>query len=82
MRPGFARVRSCHFFVRELCSFTGKGLGPTMDMSPVNTLISWGSSSKVVLERNNPKGVKRGSFGILKVGNGETFKCLYFFCNL
>ena len=37
------------------------GRGPTMFMSPLSTLKSWGSSSSRVLRRNRPTGVIRGS---------------------
>ena len=37
------------------------GRGPTSDISPRSTLISWGSSSRLVRRRNAPTAVTRGS---------------------
>ena len=44
------------------------GRGPTMDMSPLSTLMNWGSSSMLVMRRTLPTRVMRGSFFILNTG--------------
>ncbi len=51
------------------------GLGPTRLISPLRTLKSWGSSSRLVFRKNRPIRVKRGSFIILKAGPSISFKC-------
>src|SRR3954453_21378063 len=43
-------------------------------MSPRRTLRIWGSSSRLVLRRNRPTRVMRGSFGILKSGGGRMLR--------
>ena len=43
----------------------GAGLGPTRLISPLSTLMSCGSSSRLELRRNRPSGVTRGSSRIL-----------------
>ena len=43
-----------------------------MLMSPSRTFHSWGSSSTLVLRRNRPIRVTRGSFVILNAGPAET----------
>src|ERR1700687_4597215 len=42
------------------------GRGPTNDMSPLSTFHNCGHSSMENLRKNQPRGVSRGSLGILK----------------
>ena len=63
---GFDKVAH-HVFVNQLgiflCMFQHMwGLGPTMDISPLNTLMNCGSSSRLLLRRKLPNLVLRGSF--------------------
>ena len=46
--------------------------GPTSDISPLTTLMSCGSSSRLVCRRIRPTRVIRGSFVILKSGQGRS----------
>ena len=47
----------------EYCSVCWSmcGRGPTMDMSPLSTLMNWGSSSMLDRRRKSPNRVLRGS---------------------
>ncbi len=66
--PGRILKRRFWFFWYWLTSSGMGGRGPTTDMSPFNTLINCGNSSKDYLRRKRPTRVTRGSYFILKTG--------------
>ena len=76
VNPGLTlKRRFCHATSIRTASRTESGRGPTILMSPSNTLISCGNSSMLVLRSHLPTRVVRGSLVILKIGPVFSFRC-------
>ena len=59
--PGFTVKRGRYGSASSFASHESIGRGPTRDISPRSTLISCGSSSRLVRRSHPPSGVIRGS---------------------
>jgi hypothetical protein len=74
--PGVTSSRRLNQPVHCSASWTGKGRGPTSDMSPRSTFQSCGNSSRFVFRSSRPTGVIRGSRAILNAGPSCSFSAL------